>query len=1625
MHEDTSSHNRNGLMGSRSWISFVVAISKKQRLKESNTQTNKGHRFGILSILIRGIVLLLLLCPIVGAAAPVAQFRGTPIFGSSPLTVTFTDTSTGSPTGWALYSGDETYTAPWTQMTANAGWTARYYHSSVAMPDGSIVLMGGWALNEGVKNDTWRSTDNGATWTQQTASAGWSARSEHSSVVMPDGSIVLMGGFGGYDNDNFYKNDVWRSTDNGATWTQQTASAGWSARHYHSSVAMPDGSIVLMGGQDVSLSIKNDTWRSKDNGATWTEMTASAGWRAAPSTVAMPDSSIVVIGGGGGNDVWRSTDNGATWTQINAGTRWTQANASTVWTPRYGQSSVAMPDGSIVMVGGYDADYKNDVWRSTDNGITWRLANASAGWSARYWHSSVAMPDGSIVLMGGNTGGLKNDVWRLMPGGSLAPVANFTGVPTSGTTPLTVTFTDSSTNNPTSWAWSFGDGDTTNSTKQNPIHTYNNAGIYTIALTATNATGSETKTRTNYITISAPSTSILNPPVLVSPGTSGSPGIEIATLTPIFSWQPVAGANSYGLYIRDLTTNTLVFDSRTRGIPITGSSYTIPEGVLQNGKSYRWNMNSHSAGGWGSYSDRLYFQAPVPLTLLDPPVLVSPGTSSSPGTELSTLTPTFSWQAVPDADGYGLYISDITNGEGSADLIFNSQSRGITITGTQYPLPSNLLHNGRKYRWNMNTHNSDGWGSTNAERFYFQSPAINPALLPSPDFSVTPESPKVNEDITLDASASSNPDGEAIANYIWIIDGKKTPGTSPLCPLKFKIAGEHTISLIVSDASRHVSLPLTKTFSVSDSTNDGLTVFLPPPEKIANWQTKEFTITILNSGEEGSGKLLVKLDLPPNLYITSSIPQYYLYSKENPKRAYWIINNIAKGHTYPITFSAKYFNLNPFSTAGMRYNVSVKRVSNSFPDAFSDTFYPGINWKPASRDGGESANSRMANAYDLEATLLKSYYETNNPFSLPPSTLMVLLSLTRAPIDMQGATHVWLAYHNIFTPENYVDNPIGDGYHEVVFSHSGGTQTLYKKLESGKVTAKYAFFIAPALLEQDKLAKLIDDGKVIHIFIVQSKKDILYNTYIEFEKNHIFEHWPNPDTISPAIRIWETLIIDDQIGPAEPLGSWISAPGLIPSDILNPNSVEYSKIPENESYWIGGTNRLQQTEFHNSTNITVLNPSLSGNRGDVHTGLLNWVIEYYNNGDVYPFNDEVEFPDLHKMPLPKTQTASQIVTPCFAHDPNEKTGPEGHYPSDQPLNYTIEYENEGDGSAFGVYVTDILDPGLDESTIEISPMYSTATGQEIAEQGVYFPENRTIYWNAGDVAPGEGGFSNISVQFSASIPDDTKVINYATVFFPTAFEETQTNAIVTSKGVNLPPEVPNLTYPENDGMNLPVNGTLFWQCHDPNNETLIYDVYLGTSTPPALVIDNTSSDIYEYSGFVYEATYYWKIVAKDPYGGETESEIHQFTIKPNDIFPISNFITNITSGNQPLTVQFIDISPGSPTTWNWSFGDSIYSSDQNPVHTYRMQGIYSVTLTVTNASGSSNVTIKTNYITVYPKGDFNENWRIDIGDVTRVAYMAVNLTPPDLVADFNGNSQIDIGDASKIAWYYVGKVAEL
>ncbi len=90
---------------------------------------------------------------------------------------------------------------------------------------------------------------------------------------------------------------------------------------------------------------------------------------------------------------------------------------------------------------------------------------------------------------------------KVKPTGSLD--ADFGANTTTGSAPLTVQFTDTSTPGDlgiTAWHWLFGDG--AESPEQDPTHVYATAGTYNVSLEVTTSTESDTELKVNYITVS-------------------------------------------------------------------------------------------------------------------------------------------------------------------------------------------------------------------------------------------------------------------------------------------------------------------------------------------------------------------------------------------------------------------------------------------------------------------------------------------------------------------------------------------------------------------------------------------------------------------------------------------------------------------------------------------------------------------------------------------------------------------------------------------------------------------------------------------------------------------------------------------------------------------------------------------------------------------------------------------------------------------------------------------------------------------------------------------------------------------------------------------------------------------
>jgi uncharacterized repeat protein (TIGR01451 family) len=132
--------------------------------------------------------------------------------------------------------------------------------------------------------------------------------------------------------------------------------------------------------------------------------------------------------------------------------------------------------------------------------------------------------------------------------------------------------------------------------------------------------------------------------------------------------------------------------------------------------------------------------------------------------------------------------------------------------------------------------------------------------------------------------------------------------------------------------------------------------------------------------------------------------------------------------------------------------------------------------------------------------------------------------------------------------------------------------------------------------------------------------------------------------------------------------------------------------------------------------------------------------------------------------------SSHSSTVSAAHDPNEKFGLTGNLLPGQTVPYTVTYENEGSGRAYGVFVVDKLSEHFDPLSIKVS------------SNGTFIPESRTIIWDIGELAPkgavGATGEVTFTATLKRDLPSGATVTNQAVVHFPSVPEETPTNAVI-------------------------------------------------------------------------------------------------------------------------------------------------------------------------------------------------------------------------------------------------------
>ena len=279
------------------------------------------------------------------------------------------------------------------------------------------------------------------------------------------------------------------------------------------------------------------------------------------------------------------------------------------------------------------------------------------------YYFAVTAYDGSLVQSG-----FSNEVVGTVAAAPVgAPVANFTASTTTGTAPLAMNFTSTSTGSISTYAWTFDDG--TNSTSQNPIKTYSTAGSYTVSLTVTGPGGSNTKTVANYITVTAPAdTQAPSVP-------SGLTGTATSSTSVSLSWTASTdnvGVAGYRVFRCEGTTCT---NFAQVGAP-TGTTFSNTG--LNGGTSYSYAVKAiDAAGNLSAYSTTVVVTTPAGADTT-PPTAPSTLTATANGTSSINL----SWPASTDNVGVTGYRIERCAGASCTNFAQIATSTGTTFSNT-------------------------------------------------------------------------------------------------------------------------------------------------------------------------------------------------------------------------------------------------------------------------------------------------------------------------------------------------------------------------------------------------------------------------------------------------------------------------------------------------------------------------------------------------------------------------------------------------------------------------------------------------------------------------------------------------------------------------------------------------------------------------------------------------------------------------------------------------------------------------------------------------------------------------------------------------------------------------------
>ena len=532
------------------------------------------------------------------------------------------------------------------------------------------------------------------------------------------------------------------------------------------------------------------------------------------------------------------------------------------------------------------------------------------------------------------------------------PVADFTASSTNISAGDSVTFTDTSINNPTSWSWSFEGGTPATSTDQNPTVTYNTAGTYDVTLTATNAYGSDSETKLDYIDVSA---------VPYCTSSAGNQGYEYIAGVVVGDLNNTSGASGYTDFTNlaaNVTQDATVSVSLTPGF--TGSSYTEYWKIWidYNGDHDFEDSGEEVFAGSGSSVVSGNFTVPTSTITGDTRMRVSMSYSTYPpycGTFTYGEVEDYTVNITPVCTQYTLTTNTVGNGSITLDPPGGTYCEGTVVTLTAVPDSG----------WQFDNWSGDLSGTQNPTTITMGSNktvTANFSQIPVQQYTLTVNTVGQGS-VTLDPPGGTYNEGTvvtltAVADSGWQFDNWSGDLSGSTNPTTITMDANKTVTANFSEVTTTYTVGFTTVFGTSTTTANRRAMPFTMPEN-----GTISSVSMYHTG--GSGSMIL------GVYDGESLPA----------------NRLGVTATTAVSGSTGWQTINLTSPAFVAGGSTVwlAWVYESNPGIYYETGSPGRAHSDDTWSGG------MPDPFgsSTQADFLYSIYATYTPSAPPQYTLTV------------------------------------------------------------------------------------------------------------------------------------------------------------------------------------------------------------------------------------------------------------------------------------------------------------------------------------------------------------------------------------------------------------------------------------------------------------------------------------------------------------------------------------------------------------------------------------------------------------------------------------------------------------